>query len=292
LKDDFLTTGYPDKWLRLVSYPVLAVVIRHFGDMAPLGDLLKNPLYYADLVWDLLIVAASWEANRALILYFDKTFPWEADKLKRFLIQVSTAFPMTFLIVIPMIYLWNEVIIDRGGFDTANLLVNDVPLIVIFTGIIHMIYTFWYFRNYYLSIIHRQQRLISSLENSLKNPEAKLPQTDSIEVLIVQFGKSSEPLAVSEIAYIFKIDELSCIKTFGGKEYTTSSSLENLEVQLDPQVFFRLNRQWLGNRKSIRRFSADATGKLLLELHPATLEEVAVSKKRALEFKTWIGKKV
>lgn len=283
---------YTDKWLRIVAYPVLAFVIRHFGDMAPLGDLLKRPLYYADLVWDLLIVMCSWEANRALIIYLDRLHPWENDKLRRFLIQVSTAFPMTFLIVVPMIYLWNEVLIDRGGFDTANLLVNDFPLIVIFTGIIHMLYTFWYYRNHYKAIIEYQKEKITALEKRLLQPASKVGFSESQEVLIVQFGKSSEPLSVTEIAYIFKIGDLTCIRTFSGKEYTTTSPLETLELQLEPQGFFRINRQWLGNRRSIRRFSTDTTGKLILELIPPAPEEVAVSKKRALEFKTWIGKKV
>jgi hypothetical protein len=283
---------YADKWLRIVAYPVLATVIRHFGDMAPLGDLLKRPLYYADLLWNLLIVVCSWEANRALIIYLDRHHPWEKDKLRRFLIQVSTAFPMTFLIVIPMIYLWNEVLIDRGGFDTANLLVNDFPLTVIFTGMVHMLYTFWYYRNHYLGIIQRQQQQIAGLEGKLQNPAGRAGLGENREVLVVQFGKSSEPLPVSEIAYMFKVGELSCIRTFSGKEYTTTSPLEALEQQLDPQVFFRINRQWLGNRRSIRRFSPDAGGKLILELQPPAPEEVAVSKKRAQDFKTWIGKKV
>jgi hypothetical protein len=60
--------NYQDKWLRLVAYPVLAFIIRHFGDMTPWGQLLKQPLYYADLVWDLLIVFTSWESNRRLIM--------------------------------------------------------------------------------------------------------------------------------------------------------------------------------------------------------------------------------
>ncbi len=283
---------YEDKWLRIVAYPILAFVIRHFGDMTTVGNLLKQPLYYGDLLWELLIVTCGWEANRALIIYLDRYYPWEKDKLRRFLIQVSTAFPMTFIIVIPLIYIWNEVLIDRGGFDTAYLLVYDFPLIVIFIGIIHMVYTFWYYRNHYKGIIEDQRHKISNLEDRLQQSPSKSGFAEKQEVLVVQFGKSSEPLSVAEIAYIFKIGEMGCIRTFAGKEYTTSSSLETLEQQLDPQTFFRINRQWLGNRRSIRRFSTDSSGKLILELHPTAPDEVTVSKKRAFDFKAWIGKKV
>jgi hypothetical protein len=159
--------NYQDKWLRLVAYPVLAFIIRHFGDMTPWGQLLKQPLYYADLVWDLLIVFTSWESNRRLIMYLDKHYSWVTQKFQRFVIQFFTALPMTFIIVIPMIYLWNEVIIDRGGFDTANLLVNDVPLIIIFTSMVHMIYTFMYYHQHYSQTIEGLEARIKELETSV-----------------------------------------------------------------------------------------------------------------------------
>ncbi|MCU0399262.1 MAG: LytTR family transcriptional regulator DNA-binding domain-containing protein [Cyclobacteriaceae bacterium] len=286
---------YQDKWLRLVTYPVLAFVIRHFGDMTPWGQLLKQPLYYADLLWDMLIVIASWEANRRLIIYLDRHYSWVTQKFQRFVIQFFTALPMTFIIVIPMIYLWNEIIIDRGGFDTANLLVNDVPLIIIFTGMVHMIYTFLYYHQHYSQTIEGLEARIKELETSVAGVSKAsdlLRPSGYRELLIVNYGNSSVPLHTHTIAFIFKQNELSFIKTFDGKEYTSSSSLDALEELLDPTMFFRLNRQMLGNIKSIKQFKSDNTGKLILTLEPATDEEVTVSKKKAAEFREWIGSKV
>jgi hypothetical protein len=286
---------YQDKWLRLVTYPVLAFVIRHFGDMTPWGQLLKQPLYYADLLWDMLIVIASWEANRRLIIYLDSHYSWITQKFQRFVIQFFTALPMTFIIVIPMIYLWNEIIIDRGGFDTANLLVNDVPLIIIFTGMVHMIYTFMYYHQHYSQTIEGLETRIKELETSVAGVSKAsdlLRPSGYRELLIVNYGNSSVPLHTHTIAFIFKQNELSFIKTFDGKEYTSSSSLDALEELLDPTMFFRLNRQMLGNIKSIKQFKSDNTGKLILTLEPATDEEVTVSKKKAAEFREWIGSKV
>lgn len=286
---------YHDHLLRIASYPILAFVIRSFGENRPLGQLLSTPIYYAELFWNLVIVAAGWEANRQLIYYLDRKHPWEQNKLFRFAYQLFLALPLTVIIVVPMIYLWNELIFDGKEFDAANLLTNDFILIVVFTGTIHMVYTFLYFRDYYIGQIADLTAKLKELEEKLvfvKKDLAPSSSPLSKDIIIVQSGKSSIPISLGEIAYISKIQELGCIKTFAGIEYTTSASHEQLEADLGNEMFFRINRQWLANIKAIKKYSTDPTGKLVLELQPNTHHEVSVSKKRALEFKSWIGKKI
>jgi hypothetical protein len=286
---------YPDTWLRLIAYPLLALVIRLFGDMTPLGQLLKQGLFYADVFWDLMIVTASWEANRRLIIYLDERYSWITQKFQRFVIQFFTALPMTFFIVLPMIYFWNEVVTDHGNFDTANLLVNDVPLTIIFTGMVHLIYTFWYFQQSYQQTIASLEQRVRELETSAAGvaDASELNKASGFrEILIVNFGSSSVPVHTSEVASIFKANELSFLKTFDGKEYTSSSSLEAFETLLDPASFFRVNRQLIAQRRAIRQFKSDGSGKLLLELQPPVSDEVTVSKKKAAEFREWIGRQV
>ena len=290
-----MTIKYHDKWLRLIAYPVLGVVIRLFGDMAPLGHLLKRPLFYADVLWDILIVAVTWEANRKLILYLDERYSWVDQKFQRFVIQFFVALPMTFAIVVPLIYIWNEVITDHGNFDTANLMVNDFPLTIIFTTMVHMIYTFQYYYRYQQFIITTLKERVQELETSVAGltSSSELNKPSGFrKVLIVNYGTSSVPVNTSEVAYIYKQNEISFITTFDGKEYSSSSSLENLESLLDPISFFRLNRQMIANLKAIRQFRSDASGKLILELLPSFTDEVSISKKKAAEFREWIGRKI
>jgi DNA-binding LytR/AlgR family response regulator len=100
------------------------------------------------------------------------------------------------------------------------------------------------------------------------------------------------PVPTNDIAFIYKQNEISFIKTFDAKVYTSSSSLEMLEDLLDPAAFFRLNRQTIGNVKAVKQFKSDSSGKLILILEPSANEEVTISKKKASEFKEWIGNKV
>lgn len=287
---------YHDKWLRLFGYPLLGFIIRHFGEYESIGSLMKKPLYYGDLVWNTLLVALSWEANRRLIRYLDEHYSWVTQRFQRFVIQSFAAVIISVPIVAAMIYLWNEVIIKRpGNFDTGYLLVYDFPLTIVFTLIVHMIYTGIYFNQYYNNTILQLESRVRELEISIAgvNTSAELNRPSGYrDLLILNYGTSSVPVHTQDVAYIYKQNEISFIKTFDGKEYTSSSSLENLETMLDPVTFFRLNRQMLGNIKAIRQFKSDTTGKLILELQPVFIGEVTVSKKKASEFREWIGRKV
>lgn len=287
---------YHDKWLRLIGYPLLGFIVRHFGEYESIGSLMKKPLYYGDLAWNTLLVALSWEANRRLILYLDEHYSWVTQRFQRFVIQFFAAVIISVPIVAAMIYLWNEILIKRpGNFDTGYLLVYDFPLTIVFTLIVHMIYTGMYFNQYYSHTILNLESRVRELESSIAgvNTSAELNKPSGYrDLLILNYGTSSVPVHTQDVAYIYKQNEISFIKTFDGKEYTSSSSLENLEALLDPVSFFRLNRQMLGNIKAIRQFKSDASGKLILDLLPSFVDEVTVSKKKASEFREWIGRKV
>jgi hypothetical protein len=288
--------SYNDKWLRIIGYPLLGFVTRHFGEYESIGALMKQPLYYGDLAWNTLMVTLSWEANRRLILYLDRHYSWIDQHFQRFIVQASAALIITVPMVASMIYLWNEILINRpGNFDTGYLLVYDFPLTIIFTLLVHIFYTGMYFKQYYSHTINGLKNRVRDLEKSIAgvtNSTELLRSSGYRNLLIVNYGTSLVPVQTNDIAFIYKQNEISFIKTFNGKEYTSSSSLDNLEILLDPVSFFRINRQMLGNIKAIRQFKTDSSGKLVLDIQPSFHEEVSVSKKKAAVFNSWIGRKI
>lgn len=287
---------YKDKWLRIIGYPLLGFIVRHFGEYESIGTLMKQPLYYGDLLWNTLIVALSWEANRRLIVYLDTQYSWVIQRFQRFIIQAFGSLLITVPLVASMIYIWNELIIERpNNFNTGYLLVYDFPLTIVFTVLVHMIYTGMYFHHYYTHTIEDLHNRVRELETSVagvKSSADLIKPSGYRDLLIVNYGSSSVPVHTNDIAFIYKQNEISFIKTFDGKEYTSSSSLETLEDLLDPVTFFRLNRQMIGHIKAIKLFKSDSSGKLILTLEPSAADEVTVSKKKAAEFKEWMGSKV
>ena len=67
-------------------------------------------------------------------------------------------------------------------------------------------------------------------------------------------------------------------------------TLDDLERQLDPRQFFRINRKFLARLKAIERIEPHFNGKLRLWLkHRPAEEEIFVSRERADAFKAWLN---
>jgi len=78
--------------------------------------------------------------------------------------------------------------------------------------------------------------------------------------------------------------------TFEKREYPVNFSLESLKEQLNPDLFFKVNRQIIINIKSIKRVHSYFNGKLKLETQPLHSEDIVIGKDKTAAFKRWIDK--
>jgi two-component system, LytTR family, response regulator LytT len=95
-------------------------------------------------------------------------------------------------------------------------------------------------------------------------------------------------IPISEVAYIYSENKLTRIVRTNGNTYFLDTTLEHCEQELDPKMFFRINRQIIINAQSITSIRTHFTGKLILTLTPVFQEEVTVSRERARIFKKWL----
>jgi len=108
------------------------------------------------------------------------------------------------------------------------------------------------------------------------------------KAFLVHYKDKLIPIPVESLSY-FYIDSGA---VFGintdGKKYLLDNKLEKLENQLNPEDFFRVNRQFIVARKAILEANYYFNGKLSLKLQPEPSEKVLVSKARAVIFKAWL----
>ena len=78
--------------------------------------------------------------------------------------------------------------------------------------------------------------------------------------------------------------------TFEKREYPVNFSLESLKEQLNPDIFFKINRQFIVNIDAIKRVHSYFNGKLKLEIKPSHTEDIIVGKDKAAAFKRWMGR--
>lgn len=92
-----------------------------------------------------------------------------------------------------------------------------------------------------------------------------------------------------EIAYFQADDEVVYMISREKKKYIINYTLENLEPQLNPAHFFRINRRYITHIESIGEIHKHFNSRLKLQLQPVPDEEILVSRARVQAFLQWIG---
>jgi DNA-binding LytR/AlgR family response regulator len=97
------------------------------------------------------------------------------------------------------------------------------------------------------------------------------------------------PVFANNIAYFYAEDNCIMIKTKDSQVYGFHSSLDKLEKELDPEVFWRANRSFIVSVSSVKKAYNFFNYKVKLELMPATSKDVVVSRNKVSEFKRWFS---
>ena len=96
------------------------------------------------------------------------------------------------------------------------------------------------------------------------------------------------PISVEQIAYFLLENELVYCRTYDNKKFILDQALDKIAAQLDPNNFYRANRQYLVSRQAIQSVVQHFNRKLKLRLNPKSEEEVFISKTKAASFKGWL----
>lgn len=96
-------------------------------------------------------------------------------------------------------------------------------------------------------------------------------------------------LQVDVIAYFYSENRITTAVTFTGEKYTIDLSLSRLEEQLDPDRFFRANRQILLCINAIVKIEPYFNGRITVSVKPSYKELITVSEDRISSFKMWLN---
>lgn len=110
------------------------------------------------------------------------------------------------------------------------------------------------------------------------------------ERLLVYKGGDMVSLPVNDILYFYKDGRNMLVTTSSGEAYCLSVTIQELESQLDPDKFFRLNRQYLVNIAALKKISPFFNSKLIVQLFHCSDRNIIVSKERAVLFKEWLNR--
>jgi two-component system, LytTR family, response regulator len=106
---------------------------------------------------------------------------------------------------------------------------------------------------------------------------------------LVKRGTDYISIRTEDIAYFHAAHKLVCMVDNKGQKFILDQSLTDIESQVDPALFYRVNRKYLLNMSAIKRIKAYPKSKLLLEVEPVLAEEIIISQENVAAFKEWMG---
>jgi two-component system LytT family response regulator len=95
-------------------------------------------------------------------------------------------------------------------------------------------------------------------------------------------------IPVSDVSHITIRDGVVRLCSLEGKYHTLNMTLEEVESQLDPQRFMRVNRQYIINAAAVSKLSTYFLGKMRIHMTAAPDEEIIVSKDKVATVKRWL----
>jgi DNA-binding LytR/AlgR family response regulator len=127
----------------------------------------------------------------------------------------------------------------------------------------------------------------TAFTNLIRNT-VNTPQPTFKKTLLVQYRESIIPLQINNIAVFFVENEVLYAYTFDQQKFAIFRPLGEIENELNPAVFFRINRQALVNKLAIKEIQPYFNRKLSIHLSVKLPESLVVSRLKVSEFMKWM----
>ena len=75
-----------------------------------------------------------------------------------------------------------------------------------------------------------------------------------------------------------------------GVKWSDGYDIDALEQELDPNKFFRINRQYIANIKGIKKISMFFSSKLIVRIKGCKDNNIIISKEKSAQFKKWLDR--
>lgn len=147
-----------------------------------------------------------------------------------------------------------------------------------------------------------EQALVKALEKYKQIYKANQHQNDKLNLLydqIIQNYKTRFFVKIGNHFHSVSVDEIQCfliqergtfLRTISGKKYDLDYSLDQVQKLIDPNKFFRINRNYLIHIESIQDIYSYSSSRLGVKLKMLDHLDMIVSRDKVSEFKKWLDR--
>jgi DNA-binding LytR/AlgR family response regulator len=108
------------------------------------------------------------------------------------------------------------------------------------------------------------------------------------ERFVVKVGEHLKSVETHDILFFFSLEKTTFAQTADGRKNILDFTMDQLEGLLDPSRFFRINRKYIVNMKSIQDMISYSNARLRLVLKTSNDNEVIVARERLQKFREWL----
>jgi DNA-binding LytR/AlgR family response regulator len=105
----------------------------------------------------------------------------------------------------------------------------------------------------------------------------------------IKVGQHLKIISVDDIECFFSENKATYIHTTANRNYLLDGALEQVQSELDPEKFFRVNRTYIVQINAIKDIVAYTNSRLKIILNSYSESEIIVSRERVKDFKNWIA---
>jgi DNA-binding LytR/AlgR family response regulator len=104
----------------------------------------------------------------------------------------------------------------------------------------------------------------------------------------VKVGNNIIVVDIGNIAYFYSENKSTYLVTNDRKQYLMDQSLDSIEEQVNPVIFFKISRGCIANLNSIETISKHFNSRLKVTLKPGIIDPILVSRARVPQLLEWL----
>ncbi|SDL89593.1 LytR/AlgR family response regulator transcription factor [Kriegella aquimaris] len=101
-------------------------------------------------------------------------------------------------------------------------------------------------------------------------------------------GQHLKIINATDVECFYSENKGTYAATLDGRNYLLDTTLENLETELSPEIFFRVSRKFFVNVDHVKDIVSYTNSRLQIKLNRFSEAEIIVSRERVQDFKLWL----
>ncbi|WP_405270181.1 LytR/AlgR family response regulator transcription factor [Cellulophaga sp. Ld12] len=139
----------------------------------------------------------------------------------------------------------------------------------------------------YQSLAPKKEKLMLDFED-IKKLLVNPVEREFKKRFTTKVGQHLKIINADEVECFYSENKGTYASTTEGRNYLLETTLENLEEDLDPKIFFRVSRKFYVNVNCIKDIVSYTNSRLQIKLMKFNEQEIIVSRERVRDFKLWL----